>query len=72
MTALSQLNQENLKIFEYHFAMKQNALKHDDTLKNKLCYEDYPGSQASRQHWNTRHGFPVDSAKADPNDTVNE
>ena len=48
-----------------HFAKKHSAPKLDVTFKCKLCYQDFPGFYASRQHKNTQHGTPVGSGTKD-------
>ena len=41
---------------DYHIAKKHSAPKLDVTFKCKLCYAEFPGFYASRQHKNTQHG----------------
>ena len=40
----------------YHIARKHSAPKHDITFKCKLCYAEFPGLYALRQHRNTQQG----------------
>ena len=40
----------------YHIAKKHNAPKPDITFKFKLCYQEFPGFYALRQHKNSQHG----------------
>ena len=40
----------------YHNAKKHSVPKPDITFKCKLCYAEFPGFYASRQHRNTQHG----------------
>ena len=49
----------------YHFAKKQNAPKPDVTFKCKLCYQEFPGFYALRQHRNTQHGMQIRSRTRD-------
>ena len=41
----------------YHIAKKHSAPKPDITFKCKLCYQEFPGFYAVRQHKNTQHGM---------------
>ena len=56
----------------YHFAKKHSAPKHKVTLKCKLCYTEFPGFHALRQHKDTQHGFPIKTANVDPDDIINK
>ena len=49
----------------YHIAKKHSAPKLDVTFKCKLCYQEFPGFYALRQHRNTQHGTPVGSRTRD-------
>ena len=40
----------------YHIAKKHSVPKPDITFKCKLCYAEFPGFYALRQHRNTQHG----------------
>ena len=40
----------------YHIAKKHSIPKPDITFKCKLCYAEFPGFYALRQHKNTQHG----------------
>ena len=40
----------------YHIAKKHSVPKPDITFKCKLCYVEFPGFYALRQHRNTQHG----------------
>ena len=50
---------------KYHVAKKHSAPKHDVTFKCKLCYQEFPGFYASRQHRNTQHGMHIGSRTRD-------
>ena len=43
----------------YHIAKKHSAPKPSVTYKCKLCYAEFPGFCALRQHKNTQHGTPI-------------
>ena len=45
----------------YHIAKKHSAPKFDATLKCKLCYQEFPGFYALRQHRNTEHRMQIGS-----------
>ena len=45
----------------YHIAMKHSATKLDVTFKCKLCYQEFPGFYALRQHRNTQQGMQIGS-----------
>ena len=45
----------------YHIAKKHSAPKPDVTFKCKLCYQEFPGFYALRQHRNTQHGMQIGS-----------
>ena len=49
----------------YHIAKKHSAPKPNITLKCKLCYEEFPGFYAIRQHRNTQHGMQIGSRTRD-------
>ena len=49
----------------YHIAKKHSAPKPDITFKCKLCYQEFPGFYALRQHRNTRHGLQIGSRSRD-------
>ena len=40
----------------YHIAKKHSVPKPDNTFKCKLCFAEFPGFYALRQHRNTQHG----------------
>ena len=40
----------------YHIAEKHSVPKPEITFKCKLCYAEFPGFYALRQHRNTQHG----------------
>ena len=44
------------KYLNYHIANKHSAPKLDFAFKCKLCYADFPGFYALRQHKHTQHG----------------
>ena len=45
----------------YHIPKKHSAPKPNITFKCKLCYEEFPGLYALRQHRNTQHGLQIES-----------
>ena len=49
----------------YHIAKKHSAPKPDVTFKCKLCYQEFPGFYALRQHKNTQHGIQIGSGTRD-------
>ena len=49
----------------YHFAETHSAQKLDVTFKCKLCYQEFPGFYALRQHRNTEHGMQIGSVTRD-------
>ena len=49
----------------YHIAKKHSAPKLDVTFKCKLCYQEFPGFNALRQHRNTQHGMQFRSGTRD-------
>ena len=49
----------------YHIAKKHSAPKPDVTFKCKLCYQEFPGFYALRQHRNTQHAMPIGSVTRD-------
>ena len=38
----------------------------------KQCFQEIPGFYALRQHQNTKHGFPIKTAKFDLDDIINQ
>ena len=49
----------------YHTAKKHSAPKFDITFNCKLCYQEFPGFYALRQHRNTQHGMQIGSGTRD-------
>ena len=49
----------------YHVAKKHSAPKLDVTFKCKLCYQEFPGLYALRQHRNTQHAMQIGSRTRD-------
>ena len=49
----------------YHIAKKHSAPEPDVTFKCKLCYQEFPGFYALRQHRNTQHGMQIGSRSGD-------
>ena len=45
----------------YHIAKKHSAPKLDITIKCKLCFQEFPGFYALRQHRNTQHTIQIGS-----------
>ena len=43
----------------YHIVKKHSGPKPDFTFKCKLCYAEFPGFYALRQHRNTQHGTQI-------------
>ena len=50
---------------KYHTAKKHSTPKPDITFKCKLCYQEFPGFYALRQHKNTQHGMQIGSGTRD-------
>ena len=50
------LSQDNLN---YHIAKQHSAAAPSKTYKCKLCYAEFPGFYALRQHKNTQHGKQI-------------
>ena len=48
-----------------HFAKKHSTPKLDVTFNCKLCYQEFPGFYAVRQHKNTEHGMQIGSGRKD-------
>ena len=49
----------------YHIAKKYSAPKPDVSFKFKLCFQEFPGFYALRQHRNTQHGMQMGSRTRD-------
>ena len=49
----------------YHIAKKHSAPKLEVTFKCKLCYQEFPGFYALRQHRSTQHGMHIGSGTRD-------
>ena len=49
----------------YHIAKKHSAPKPDIIFKCKLCYQEFQGFHALRQHRNTQHGMQIGSRTTD-------
>ena len=49
----------------YHNAKKHSAPKSDVTFQCNLCYQEFPGFYALRQHRNTQHGMQIGSGTRD-------
>ena len=49
----------------YHFAKKHGAPKPEISFKCKVCYAEFPGFYALRQHRNTQHGTQIGSRTKD-------
>ena len=49
----------------YHIAKNHSAPKPDVTFKCKLCYQEFSGFYALRQHRNTQHGMQIGSRTRD-------
>ena len=57
--------QKTQKDLNYHIAKKHCAPKPDVTFKSKLCYPEFPGFYALRQHRNTQHAMQIGSGTRD-------
>ena len=56
-----------------HFsATKHNNSKPAVAFECKLCYQEFQGFHAVRQHENNQHGFLIKRANCDPDDIVEE
>ena len=53
------------KDLSYHIAKKHSAPKPVITFKCKLCYQEFPGFYALRQHRTTQHGMQIGSGTRD-------
>ena len=69
MPIFSTTSQDKLK---YHIAKRHSVPKPPVAFKCKLCYQEFPGYYALRQHKNTQHGFPIKTANVDPDDIINQ
>ena len=49
----------------YHIARKHSAPNPEVTFKCKLCYQEFPGFYALRQHRNTQHTMQIGSGTRD-------
>ena len=49
----------------YHVAKNHSAPKLDVTFNCKLCFQEFPGFYALRQHRNTQHGLQIGSGSRD-------
>ena len=49
----------------YHIAKKHSAPKADVTFNCKLCYQEFPGFYALRQHRDTQHRMQIGSRTRD-------
>ena len=49
----------------YHIAKKHSAPKLGVTFKCKLCFQEFPGYYAVRQHRNSQHGMQIGSKARD-------
>ena len=56
----------------YHFAKRHSVPNPARTFKSKLCYQEFPGLYALRQHKNIQHGFLFKRAIVDADDIINE
>ena len=64
-TQCSNFSTKSQNDMNYHIAKKHSASKPDITFKCKLCYADFPGFYALRQHRNTQHGTQIGSRTRD-------
>ena len=56
---------ESQNDLSYHNARKHSAPKPDVTFKCKLCFQEFPGFYALRQHRKTQHGMQIGSGTRD-------
>ena len=56
---------KSLNDLNYHIAKKHSVPKLDVTFKCKLCYQEFPGFYALRQHRNSQHGMQIGSGTRD-------
>ena len=57
---------------KYHLVMKHSPTKADNTFKCKICYREFPGFYALRQHKNIQLGFPIKKTNVGPDDMDNK
>ena len=62
---MSQFLNKSQNDLNYHIAKKHSAPKHDIIFKCKLCYQEFQGFYASREHRNTQHGVQIGSRTRD-------
>ena len=62
---MSQFLLKNKNDLNYHIAKKHSAPKPDVTFKCKVCYQEFPGYYALRQHRNTQNGMQIRSGTRD-------
>ena len=55
------------KDLNYHFAKKHSVPIPDSTFKCKLCYQEFAGFYALRQHRNNQHGMQIGQGTKDMN-----
>ena len=56
----------------YQIAKKRSVPKPHVTFQCKLCYEEFPGFHALRQHKNSQHGFQIKTTEVVPDDIINK
>ena len=64
-THCSNFSTKSQNDLNYHIAKKHSAPKPDITFKCKLCFQEFPGFYALRQHRNTQHGMQIGSGTRD-------
>ena len=64
-TQCPKFSTESQDDLNYHIAKKHSGPKTDVTFKCKLCYQEFPGYYALRQHGNTQHAMQIGSGTRD-------
>ena len=65
MYPLSQFLHKSQSDLNYHIAKKHSAPKNDITFMCKVCFQEFPGFYALRQHKNTQHTMQIGSRTRD-------
>ena len=64
-TQCPNFSKKSEKDLNYHIAKNHSAPKPDVTFKCKLCYQEFSGFYALRQHRNSQHGMQIGSRTRD-------
>ena len=59
-------------ILNYYNPMEHSAPKPDVTFESELCYEEFRRFNASQQHENSQHGFPIKTTNINRNDIITD